>query len=210
MSYHAGKDPRGKKIDVTLDDDVAVTLALEAEKQGITPDELLDDIVRKHILYNFLASHKDHVEFPNPDLDIILKLLKPDHIRDVARRQVEDTFDEISNQWHVRLDDPNSIIEQFYKRYGRHTGWFDFKYGVTKDGLRLTLSHNHDSRWSIFLAEYNDTILRRIFDTIQVQIHPDAVVFDVSLSQDNMKSYMHSMTLDRSDRLSQSSDKQNS
>ncbi|MDE1767513.1 MAG: hypothetical protein KGI27_14755, partial [Thaumarchaeota archaeon] len=72
MSYHAGKDPRGKKIDVTLDDDVAVTLALEAEKQGITPDELLDDIVRKHTLYNFLASHNDHVEFPNPDLDIIL------------------------------------------------------------------------------------------------------------------------------------------
>lgn len=210
MSYHEGKDPRCRKIDVTLDDDVAVALAIEAEKKGITPDELFDDIVRKYTLCNFLLSEKDHVEFITPDFDLLLKRLEPEDIKDVARKQAEATFDEISNQWHVRLDDQHSIIEQFYKRYGRYTGWFDFKYGVTRDGLRLTLSHTLDSKWSIFLAEYNDIILRKIFDTIQVQIHPQAVVFDVSLNQDNIKSYLHSTTLDRSYKLSQSSDKKNS
>lgn len=210
MSSYDGDDPMGKKRVVTLDDDVAVALAVEAEKEGITPDELLDDIVRKYALCNFLVSQKDHVEFLNPDLDIFLRLLEPDYIRDMARKQAEGTFDEISRLLHIKPDDPNSIIDKFYKKYGKYTGWFDFKYGVTNNGLRLILSHTHDFKWSIFLAEYNDIILRKISNMLEVQIHPDAVVFNVSLNQDNMKSYIHAMRFDRSDKLSQSSNKKNS
>lgn len=192
MAFSNDIDDQKNTRHVTLSDDIAELLIKEADSEGVTPDDLLNDIIRKRMLSGFLVSKADYIEILNPDFDIFLKLLTTSDIKQIAREQAERNFDGILRLLRGKPGNLGSIIERFYKIYGRYTGWFDFKYCIIKNGLRITLSHTHGIKWSIFLSEYNGIILSKLCTKIESKIQSDAVILDVLLNDAAAESYRKS------------------
>jgi hypothetical protein len=86
----------------------------------------------------------------------------------------------------VNHDYFGSVIERFYERFSKYSGWFTFGYTVTgTSGLRLSFKHTHGIKWSIFLSGYNQVVLDRFCSNVIMQTLDDDVVFDVILNQCN-------------------------
>ncbi|MGH2612728.1 MAG: hypothetical protein ACRDFB_06720, partial [Rhabdochlamydiaceae bacterium] len=118
-----GEDSKSKKS-VTLPDEFAEFLTVEADRQGITPDDLLDDIIREEVLFRHPLSKVGYVEIPNPEFQSYLDRLTINDIKEVAREQASRNFDSVLSLLRGKPGDFNSMIEQFYKIFSKYSGWF--------------------------------------------------------------------------------------
>ncbi|HEX5457135.1 MAG TPA: hypothetical protein VFX64_01975 [Candidatus Nitrosotalea sp.] len=171
---------------ITLDDDVALLLDEEAERSGISPDKLLEDIITKAATFDIPLSKIGMIETPLPELYGILECLSEEDIKNIARNEAERNFDDILSLLSVNQDYFGSVIEQFYERFSKYSGWFTFGYTVTgTSGLRLSFKHTYGIKWSIFLSGYNQVVLDRFCSNVIMQTLDDEVVCDVNLNQCN-------------------------
>lgn len=192
MTFDDNTDDKKSKRYVTLSDEVAELLAKEADRKGIKPEELFNNIIRSEMQFYSQLSKIGYVEILGPDFPLFLKMLQDSDIQKVARKCAATSFDSMLSLMHGRPNDPDSIIEKFYKMFERHSGWFTFKYGVTGNGLRFVLEHTYGRKWSVFLSEYNTVIWEKMCNNIKPRIRDNAVSFDISLNHDTIKAYMGS------------------
>lgn len=170
---------------VTLSEDVAKFLEEEAEESGIAPDKLLEDIITRAATFDIPLSKIDTVETPLPEFFSILECLSEQDIKEIARNDVERNFDGILSLLSGNNNDFGSVIERFYERFSKYSGWFTFRYTVTgRERLRLSFQHTHGIKWSIFLSEYNMVVLDRFCSKSSLQTLDDEVIFDIVLNQD--------------------------
>ncbi|MGI0061836.1 MAG: CopG family transcriptional regulator [Nitrosotalea sp.] len=133
---------------VTLPDDVAELLEEQAERSGISPDKLLEDIITRAATFDIPLSKIEMIDTPLPELQGILECLSEGDIKDIARNEAERNFDDILSLLSCNHDDFGSIIERFYERFSKYSGWFTFGYTVTgTSGLRLSFKHTHGIKW---------------------------------------------------------------
>lgn len=181
MSY----DQEGSRRYVTLSDDVAKLLEDEAEKSGISPDKLLEDIITRAVTFDIPLSKIDMVESPLPEFFSILECLSEQDIKEIARNEAERNFDRILSLFSGNHDDFNSVIEKFYERFSKYSGWFTFRYAITgRKGLRLLFEHTYGIKWSMFLSEYNQVVLDKFCSKSNLQTLDNEIIFDVILNQD--------------------------
>lgn len=170
---------------VTLSDDVAKLLEEEAEESGISPDKLLEDIITRAVTFDIPLSKIDTVESPLPEFFSILKCLSEQDIKEIARNEAERNFDNMLSLLSGNNNDFGSVIERFYERFSKYSGWFTFKYIITgRERLRLSFQHTYGIKWSAFLSEYNQVVLDRFCSKVSLQTLDDKVIFDVILNQD--------------------------
>lgn len=170
---------------VTLSEDVAKLLEEEAEESGISPDKLLEDIITRAATFDIPLSKIDTVESPLPEFFSILECLSEDNIKEIARNEAERNFDRILSLFSGNNNDFGSVIERFYERFSKYSGWFTFKYTVTgRKELRLSFQHTYGIKWSIFLSEYNRVVLAKFCSKSNLQILDDKVISDIVLNQD--------------------------
>ena len=180
MSY----DQEGQRRYVTLSDDVAKLLEKEAEESGISPDKLLEYIITRAATFDIPLSKIDMIESPLPEFFSILECLSEQDIKEIARNEAERNFDGILSLLSWNNNDFGSVIERFYERFSKYSGWFTFRYTVTgRKELRLSFQHTYGIKWSAFLSEYNRVVLDR-FCKSSLQARDDEVIFDVILNQD--------------------------
>ncbi|MGC1426445.1 MAG: hypothetical protein WA833_07045 [Nitrosotalea sp.] len=181
MSY----DQEGPRRYVTLSDDVAKLLEEEAEESGISPDKLLEDIITRAATFDIPLSKINMVESPLPEFFSILKCLSEQDIKEIARNEAERNFDDILSLLSGNNNDFNSVIEKFYERFSKYSGWFTFRYIVTgRKELRLSFQHTYGIKWSMFLSEYNRVVLDRFCSKSRLQVLDNEVIFDIVLNQD--------------------------
>ncbi len=170
---------------VTLSDDVAKFLEEESERNGISPDKLFEDIITRAATFDIPLSKIDMVESPLPEFFSILECLSEQDIKEIARNEAERNFDRISSLFSGNHDDFNSLIEKFYERFSKYSGWFTFRYAITgRKGLRLLFEHTYGIKWSIFLSEYNQVVLDKFCSKSNLQTLDNEIIFDVILNQD--------------------------
>ena len=173
------------KIHVTLPNDIAEFLEEESERSGIAPDDLLDSILTRAVTFDLPLSKIDMVESPLPEFFSILECLSEQDIKEIARNEVERNFDRILSLFSGDHDDFNSVIEKFYERFSKYSGWFTFRYAITgRKGLRLLFEHTYGIKWSIFLSEYNQVVLDKFCSKSNLRTLDNEVIFDVILNQD--------------------------
>lgn len=181
MSY----DQERSRIYFTLSDDVAKLLEEEAEESGISPDKLLEDIMTRAATFDIPLSKMDIVDTPLPEFFGILECLSGDDIKEIARNEAERNFDGMLSLLSGNNNDFGSVIERFYERFSRYSGWFTFRYTITgRKELRLSFEHTHGIKWSIFLSEYNRVVLERFCSKSNLQTLDNEVIFDIILNQD--------------------------
>ena len=128
MSY----DQEGPRRYVTRwSNDVAKLLEEEAEESGISPDKLQEDIITRAATFDIPLSKINMVESPLPEFFSILKCLSEQDIKEIARNEAERNFDDILSLLSGNNNDFNSVIEKFYERFSKYSGWFTFRYIVT-------------------------------------------------------------------------------
>lgn len=170
---------------VTLSEDVAKLLEDEAEESGIAPDKLLENIITRAATFDIPLSKIDMVEYPLPEFFSILECLSEQDIKEIARNEAERNFDHILSLLSGNNNDFNSVIERFYERFSKYSGWFTFRYTVTgRKELRLSFQHAYGIKWSIFLSEYNRVVLAKFCSKSNLQTLDNKVIFDVILNQD--------------------------
>lgn len=181
MSY----DQERSRIYFTLSDDVAKLLEEEAEESGISPDKLLEDIITRAATFDIPLSKMDIVDTPLPEFFGILECLSGDDIKEIARNEAERNFDDMLSLLSGNNNDFGSVIERFYERFSKYSGWFTFRYTVTgRKELRLSFQHTYGIKWSIFLSEYNQVVLDKFCSKLSMQALDDEVIFDIVLNQD--------------------------
>jgi hypothetical protein len=170
---------------VTLSDDVAKFLEEESERNGISPDKLFEDIITRAATFDIPLSKIDMVESPLPEFFSILECLSEQDIKEIARNEAERNFDHILSLFSGNNNDFGSVIERFYEKFSKYSGWFTFKYTVTgRTELRLSFQHAYGIKWSAFLSEYNQVVLDRFCSKSSLQVLDNEVIFDVILNQD--------------------------
>ena len=181
MSY----DQERSRIYFTLSEDVAKLLEEEAEESGISPDKLLEDIITRAATFDIPLSKSDMVESPLPEFFSTLECLSEQDIKEIARNEAERNFDRILSLFSGNHDDFGSVIEKFYERFSKYSGWFTFRYAITgRKGLRLSFEHTYGIKWSIFLSEYNQVVLDKFCSKSNLQTLDNKVIFNVVLNQD--------------------------
>ena len=181
MSY----DQEGSRRYITLSDDVVELLEEEAEKSGVAPDKLLEHIITRAVKFDIPLSKIDMIESPLPEFFSILECLPGDDIKEIARNEAERNFDGILSLLSGNNSDFNSVIEKFYERFSKYSGWFTFKYMITgRKRLRLSFQHTYGIKWSIFLSEYNQVVLDKFCSKSNLQTLDNEIIFDVILNQD--------------------------
>lgn len=170
---------------VTLSDNVTKFLEEEAERDGISPDDLLDSILTRAVKFDIPLSKIDTVESPLPEFFSILECLSEQDIKEIARNEAERNFDYILSLLSGNNNDFGSVMERFYERFSKYSGWFTFRYVITgRKGLRLSFQHTYGIKWSIFLSEYNQVVLDKFCSKSNLQTLDNKVIFDVILNQD--------------------------
>jgi hypothetical protein len=183
--YTLSYDQEGQRMYVTLPDDVAEILEEEAERSGISPDKLFEDIITRAATFDIPLSKIDMVESPLPEFFSILECLSEHDIKEIARNEAERNFDNMLSLLSGNNNDFGSVIERFYERFSKYSGWFTFRYTVTgRERLRLSFQHTYGIKWSAFLSEYNQVVLDRFCNKVSLQALDDEVIFDVILNQD--------------------------
>ncbi|HET7337278.1 MAG TPA: hypothetical protein VFJ23_05240 [Candidatus Nitrosotalea sp.] len=181
MSY----DKEDQRMYVTLSDDVTKFLEEESERNGISPDKILEDIITRAATFDIPLSKIDMVESPLPEFFSILECLSEQDIKEIARNEAERNFDHILSLFSGNSSDFGSVIERFYERFSKYSGWFTFRYTVTgRKELRLSFQHTYGIKWSIFLSEYNQVVLDKFCSKSNLQTLDNEVIFDIILKQD--------------------------
>lgn len=168
-----------------LSDDVAELLEEEAERNGVSPDKLFENIITRAATFDIPLSKIGTVESPLPEFFSILECLSEHDIKEIARNEAERNFDDMLFLLSGNRDDFGSVIEQFYERFSKYSGWFTFKYTVTgRKEIKLSFQHTYGIKWSIFLSEYNRVVLAKFCSKSSLQTLDGEVIFDVVLNQD--------------------------
>jgi hypothetical protein len=178
-------DQERSRLYVTLSEDVAKFIEEASEESGISPDTLFTDIITKAATFDIPLSKLDMVESPLPEFFSILDCLSEQDIKKIARNEAERNFDYILSLFSGNNNGFGSVIERFYERFSKYSGWFTFRYTVTGiKELRLSFEHTYGIKWSIFLSEYNQVVLDKFCSKSNLQTLDNEVIFDVILNQD--------------------------
>ena len=148
-----------------------------------TPSNFIAGLMRREVAFEFPLSDLGYVITPAPCFQALIERLKPEDLEEVAREQATRNFGALLLSLDGQATDLQSIIEKYYKVFGKYSGWYKFSHSITKNGLKLVFRHTKGIKWSRYIAEYNHVILDKICAKIDCHVDNNAVVFELVLDQ---------------------------
>jgi hypothetical protein len=108
----------------------------------------------------------------------MISKMDTDSLREIARDQVTRNFGALLALFKGNLS-ISSIIDSYYKTFGKYSGWYSFSYESVKNLHRLTFQHTKGLKWSQFIAEYNQVILDKVSERVECHVDNNVVVFNI-------------------------------
>ncbi len=165
----------------TIPEDIAELLGRESEKRDMHSSTLLAQLLRKSLTFDLPLKEIGVVTVPEPCFQHIVDDMDADKLQQVAEELSMKNFGLILALLGGRYD-LESIIQSYYNKFGKYSGWYSFSYNVidSKEQVyRLTLKHTRGIKWSRYLANYNHTILERVCGKVNCRIDDKVVEFEV-------------------------------
>lgn len=161
----------------SLPEDMTASFDMEASNLDVSPSALLARLMRKWLTFDLPLQTIGTVTITEPCFQSILNKMSSDVLREVALEQSTKNFGAILSLFGGKAEF-NDVIESYYKKFGRYSGWYSFKHTV--DGKhKMILHHNRGIQWSRFLADYNMAVLEKISEKVDYNIDNNLVMFNV-------------------------------
>ena len=168
---------RSVRRSYSLPGDMVALFDTEASNQDVSPSVLLSRLMRKWLAFDLPLETIGTVTMAEPCFQSLLNKTSPDILHDVALEQSTNNFGTILSLFGGKAEF-NDIIDSYYRRFGKYSGWYSFRHKVDRDH-KIILHHNKGIKWSRFLADYNLTVLERVSEKVDYNIDNSLVVFNV-------------------------------
>ncbi|MGI0086713.1 MAG: hypothetical protein ACREBI_01970 [Nitrosotalea sp.] len=168
---------RSVRRSYSLPEDITASFDTEASNLDGSPSTLLSRLMRKWLAFDLPLQTIGTVTMAEPCFQSIINKTSPDVLHDIALEQSTKNFSTILSLFGGRTEF-NDIIESYYKRFGKYSGWYSFKHEIDGDH-KIILHHNKGIKWSRFLADYNLTVLEKISEKVDYNIDNNLVMFNV-------------------------------
>ncbi len=181
MSWANDDDNNDKVVrkSYTVPEKLATIFENKIYERDSTPSNFIAGLMRREVAFGFPLSDLGYIITPIPCFQALIERLKPEDLEEVAREQATRNFGVLLLSLDGQPTDLQSVIERYYKVFGKYSGWYKFSHSVTKNGLRLVFRHTSGIKWSRYLAEYNHVILDRFCAKIDCNVDNNAVVFEL-------------------------------
>lgn len=169
--------PRSVRRSYSLPEDVSDSFETEASRMDLSPSTLLVRLMRKWMLFDLPLQMIGTVTMTEPCFQSIINKSNPDLLHDIALEQSTKNFSAILSLFGGRTEFYD-VIDLYYERFGRYSGWYSFRHKVEKDH-KIILHHKKGIKWSRFLADYNLPILESVSEKVDYNINNNLVIFNV-------------------------------
>lgn len=155
----------------------------QAQWQGISVSNLLDQIVRKYVVLDRFQSNSPTISMEKKAFIRLLQTLNEDDIKnegiisggllpeeELLRRGLPNNF--------------HSFVWMMKEVFGRYGGWFNVDHYATEDQNVLHLQHYLDQKWSVYLSYFFSSMFEKNLDIeIKTEIREESVTFYISNKQ---------------------------
>lgn len=168
---------RSVRRSYSLPEDMTASFDAEASHLDVSPSALLARLVRKWLTFDLPLQTIGTVTITEPCFQSILNKTSPDVLHEIALEQSTKNFGTILSLFGGKAEF-NDVIESYYKKFGRYSGWYSFKHKVDGEH-KMILHHNKGIKWSRFLADYNLTVLEKVSEKVDYSIDNNLIMFNV-------------------------------
>ena len=155
----------------------------QAQWQGISVSNLLDQIVRRYVVSDRFQSNSPVISMENKAFIRLLQTVNEDDLKnegiisgkllpeeELLRRGFPKSFD--------------SFVWMMGEVFGRYGGWFSIDQYKSEDQNVLHLQHNLDRKWSIYLSYFFSSMFKSNMQIeIETEVREDSVTLYISNKQ---------------------------
>ncbi len=155
----------------------------QAQWQGISVSNLLDQIVRRYVTTELFQIHSPVTSMENKTFGKLLEKISEDEIKDLGREAGRSLPEEEILKRGLVNSFP-SYVWLMKEVFGRYGGWFSVDQYATQDENVLHLKHFLDMKWSIYLSNFFSSM----FDTnlnieIKAELREESVTLYIPKKQ---------------------------
>jgi hypothetical protein len=159
------------RIDEGYDD----IIKYEAEKNGVSVNTLMEQLVRKYVLSYRFFENMSAISISQPTMLGLLQLMEEEELIEAAKELGAERPIELMVKRGLSITYDTAIW--YISNLGENSGWFRSTLHVLQDKDMIHLSHPFGKKWSHFLKAYYIS-----FFSEHVKVTPMAEVFTGSVS----------------------------
>ncbi len=175
----SAQDPYAKNKSTTrtirIDQGYDDIIKYEAEKNGVSVNTLMEQIVRKYVLSYRFYENMSAISISQPTMLGLLELMDLEELLDAAKELGKERPIELMVKRGLSITYDTAIW--YISNLGENSGWFRSTLHVLQDKDMIHLSHPFGKKWSHFLKAYYVS-----FFSEHVEVTPEADVFTGSVS----------------------------
>jgi len=159
-----------------LDEEIDRVLEVEAERQFLSVNALVNKILRRYKNFGRFAERHEVIHFFHNEAKTVLDRLNPDGLQELGKRLGATSPQATLNLMgmEVAMESLAFYIEEVMSRYLR---WCKVEKVVFDDRVRYSLRHDLGVGWSNFLHSYLEAMLKYLFKArASVELVGDVVV----------------------------------
>ena len=153
-------------------------LKKEAEREGISPNALLNKILQQYSVVYRNSERYDVIVMPNDGFIAIIDSLPEERIKEIAKLVGSTITLDTFRSWGIprNLDSLKEFIRNTLSEYA---GWFKYDHHIVKGKEMFHFRHNLGHKWSIFIAEEISTTFDYL---LNIKATPDILPGSVTIT----------------------------
>jgi hypothetical protein len=175
------KDPfaKGKTVTRTIriDEGYDDVLKYEAERQGVSVNTVLDQLLRKYVQSYRFFDNLSAITLSAPSLQALLKVIKEEEIIKIGKELGKERPYELILKRGIR---PNYESAKWYilDVLGEHSGWLRASINIREGNEFIHLSHPFGLKWSLFLQGYFGVFFQEIVGLVpEIDVLSSSITF---------------------------------
>ena len=160
-----------------------VILHEQAQWQGISVSNLLDQIVRRYVITERFQYNSPVLSMENKAFIRLLQTITEDDLK----KEGTVSGKILPEEELLRRGLPNnfhSFVWMMKEVFGRYGGWFSVDHYTTEDQNVLHLQHYLDHKWSVYLDNFFSSMFKINLDIdAKTEIREESVTFYISNKQ---------------------------
>jgi hypothetical protein len=172
-------NPRHVTRTFRIEDETDEVLRDDAEKNGISVNNLVNRILREYTLSLRYFERGQSITLSSRTLSQLLSNMDEDDIVQAGRKSGYLRTKEQLLLRGMKLDRKSAI---WYVReiIGNYSAWFTCDLHEYKDHTLLFLRHTYDERWSLFLVNYLETMFKELIEiTPEIEYTARSVIIKI-------------------------------
>lgn len=168
-----------------INQDLLDTLNQEAENEGISPNALLNKVLKDYSYFYRYLNKYPCITIAQPIFSVVIAKVTEEEARKFGQAASIRASKDLLKTFGLEhsADDIRYFIEKILGAYGN---WFVFNRHITSDKEILHLRHNYGRTWSIFLFEALEPLLEKSYGKKpKADVSDVAVTFEVPITPTN-------------------------